>query len=201
MTTPSTESFDAGKLAFDIRPSDGMLYEPTPEYGPPEYGPDPSASQKFAENPRVEEQSQKRKANKGLFQNLGNNKKRGTGPRALVKKDVEKIAGLYQGAGMMVIPFRPDAGKLMVENADHCADCWREVCETNDSARRFILGMIEGGTWGKLIMAHLPIVIALLPDGVLPIPRPNNATSDEDMRNAVGAFFQGMANADQEANE
>jgi hypothetical protein len=44
---------------------------------------------------------------------------------------------------------------------------WFDLAENNDSVRRWVLAFIEGGAWGKVIGAHTPIFMAVIPESVL----------------------------------
>lgn len=89
-----------------------------------------------------------------------------TKPRRLTKSDQEKLAGLYGALGFGLMPFKPDVAQAVMESADTCAEAWIEVAEKNDNVRRILVGMIEGGSWGKLLLAHLPIIVAAMPENV-----------------------------------
>jgi hypothetical protein len=95
---------------------------------------------------------------------LGANKKRGSGVRALTKKDRDKIANFYRAlaAGMMM--FRPKAAELMELSADDAADAWLRWAEENDATRRWLLTWLEGTAVMNLIVIHLPLAFAFVPD-------------------------------------
>lgn len=95
---------------------------------------------------------------------LGANKKPRSGVRAMTDKDRDKVAQLYLAAAMGTMPFKPKVSQALATSADDCADAWVELAKENDSVRRILLMLIEGGAWGKLFAAHAPILMALLPD-------------------------------------
>lgn len=153
---------------------------------PKDYGPQADNTVPFsAEEPEKEKKSKK------LFDKLGNNdrKQRG-GPRALNDKDKEKLSMVYTSAAILVSPIRPKLAQALTLNADDCADAWCELAETNNGVRRAILKMIEGGAWGTLIAAHLPIMFAALPEGILPFPLPNNETTETDVMTNIAEFIK-----------
>lgn len=41
-------------------------------------------------------------------------------------------------------------------------EAWEEIARVNPRIRRILLRMIEGGAWGQLLMAHAPILLAIL---------------------------------------
>jgi hypothetical protein len=95
---------------------------------------------------------------------LGTNKRRGSGVRALTAKDRDKIVGLYVTVGFGVMMFRPPTAQVIATQAEPCADAWMELARENDGVRRALLFMIEGGAWGAVVVAHMPIVFAVLPE-------------------------------------
>lgn len=117
---------------------------------PPEVIPDPAAARR---EPRAS------KAVKGL----GTNKQRG-GPRAILKRDEEALTRYYILLGMGISPMRPQLGAALAAQAEECAKAWCDVAKENDSVRRVILWLVEGGAWGALLLAHLPIAIAAIPE-------------------------------------
>lgn len=123
-----------------------------------DFGPDPSQVNSEPESPL----KRKPEPRKPPF-NLGANKKPRSGVRALTEKDKEKIAGLYVAAAMGTMPFKPEVAQALATAADDCADAWYDLAKENDSVRRILLLIIEGGAWGKVFAAHVPILLALLP--------------------------------------
>jgi hypothetical protein len=102
------------------------------------------------------------------FGKLGTNKKTRSPVRKLTVTDRDKIASLYTFGAMGLMSFRPQAAQVMAESADKCADAWMELADQNDSVRRALLAIMEGGVWGKIFAAHLPILVALIPESALP---------------------------------
>jgi hypothetical protein len=84
---------------------------------------------------------------------------------------------LYRKAGKIVKVMDPEIGLAIMESAVNTAEdgepddsvgaAWDEVARTNPRIRRFLLKMIAGGAWGQLLMAHAPILLAIiLKDGI-----------------------------------
>lgn len=117
--------------------------------------------------PKVNQKNPPRAGN-SVFKNLGNNKKVRSGVRKLDEKDREKIASLYVFAAMPLQAFKPKVAAAMAAGADKCADAWMELAQENDTVRRTILMLIEGGVWGKVFIAHTPILLAALPNDFMP---------------------------------
>lgn len=134
-----------------------------------EYGPDPARDIPEPPIDAAEEVKKARRRNgKSPFNNLGNNKKRASGVRQLTKQDREKIEQLYVTGAMVSMPFKPDIAKALANAAEDCAEAWFELSKENDGVRRTILMLIEGGAWGKVFAAHLPIFLAAIPNGIMP---------------------------------
>lgn len=108
------------------------------------------------------------RSTKSVFSSLGQNKKPRSGVRALTEKDKDKIASLYTFGAMGLMPFRPKAAQAMAQCAEKCADAWYELAKENDGVRRALLWLMEGGAWGGVVFAHTPILLALLPEGMMP---------------------------------
>lgn len=108
------------------------------------------------------------RAGKSVFGNLGQNKKLRSPVRKLTEKDRDAIASGYMYGAMGVMLFNEPAAKLMATSATKYADCWLDVADENDKVRRFILGLMEGGVWGKLFLAHMPLLALMVPKSALP---------------------------------
>lgn len=144
-----------GSVPFEAQPSNAN------------FGPDPSLSKDVPPAPKVNQKNPPR-SGKSVFSSLGQNKKVRSGVRKLDEKDRDKIASLYTFGAMGLMPFKPQAAQAMALSADKCADAWMELAQENDSVRRVILALVEGGVWGKVFAAHTPILIALLPENLVP---------------------------------
>lgn len=99
---------------------------------------------------------------------LGKGAKARPGLRRLNADDKEKLAAYQIYAGMAIYPFREETGRALGETAEQCADAWFEMAEKNDSVRRAILAVVEGGAAGKLFMAYTPVLATLLPKKIPP---------------------------------
>jgi len=126
-----------------------------------------SVASDVAPDPSASSATRMPKAAQKLGGMFGDNKQRG-GPRALVKGDIDKLAGMYALMGMAVAPVKPQIGLAFTEQADACATAWFDVARENDAVRRAILWIVEGGAWGALFLAHIPIIITAIPPDALP---------------------------------
>jgi hypothetical protein len=158
--------------------------EPTPDYAanvapsdttPEDFGPDHTAAEnsspfenltgKARPNPR---RGRPPRSTADAFGKLGTNKKARSPVRKLSASDREKIVSLYTFGAMGLMTVRPKAATAMANSAENCADAWVELADQNDNVRRALLAIIEGGVWGKIFAAHMPILLALLPENSLP---------------------------------
>ena len=89
-------------------------------------------------------------------------------PRKLLKSDKEKIENVYATIALVFAAPTPiqniDACDALAGCAPDCADAWIRVAENNDAVRRVLLMFIEGGAYGALIAAHVPIIMAFMPE-------------------------------------
>lgn len=97
---------------------------------------------------------------------LGTNKKRASGVRQLNKQDLDQLQSYYTAIGIMLMPINAGAATAVVQNSDECVAAWEDLAKQNDNVRRALLGIIEGGAWSKVIMAHMPIALAFVPGHV-----------------------------------
>jgi hypothetical protein len=106
---------------------------------------------------------------KKLSDVLGNNRRRGSGVRALTKKDLDQLRGYYVALGFMLMPFNQRAAAAFAddETVDRCVDAWDELAKQNDGVRRGLLMLLEGGAWGLVFSAHMPIIWACIPQRAL----------------------------------
>lgn len=98
---------------------------------------------------------------------LGANKAPRSPVRKLTEADKAKIESVYASVALIFVAPTPlyneDAAAAFAECAPKTADAWYNLAENNDAVRRVILMFVEGGAWGALIAAHIPIIIALMP--------------------------------------
>lgn len=143
---------------------------PQTEFVPPDFGPDASTTPK--DPPKI---NQKHPPKPSLVDKLGTNKKVRSPVRKLTRdrpkenelSDLERLENWYLRIGRAARPFHPKFATAMEEQANDCANCWFDLAENNDNVRRWILAMIEGGDWGKVLSAHTPILLAVLPERTL----------------------------------
>lgn len=94
--------------------------------------------------------------------------------------DYERLVQLYKTVGNVVMYVHQPLGVALMSEARQCADAWFDLAEQNDKVRRLILALSEGGGWGKVIMAHVPLIMATLP----------RSTIEQIMLRGMGMFAQ-----------
>lgn len=76
---------------------------------------------------------------------------------------------LYTKTGKLLRTFDKPIGEAVIAAARKDSDddttvgeAWEEIAKTNPRVRAFLLRLISGGAWSSLLMAHAPIMLALL---------------------------------------
>jgi hypothetical protein len=108
---------------------------------------------------------------------------------------VEPLTDFYNGAAMLLMPFKPAVSMAIIgpartptqeeleqsadipSVAENCARAWDEAAQRSESVRRMIDGFLTVGVWGALIAAHVPILVAVAGDN----PKFNPAAAMEAM--------------------
>jgi len=104
-------------------------------------------------------------------------------PRGGLRQPLED---LYTGLGMMLIPFDPSCGKVIIEAAPRCAETLDDLAKTNPAVRRILISLVTTSALGAVVMAHAPIIMAIAMHHV-PALR-------EKQEKMVGEFAEMMAN-------
>ena len=92
-----------------------------------------------------------------------------------------QLKDLYSGIGAMLKPFDEFTGQTIIDQADKCADSVYELAQTNDSVRRFVIGLTTTSVMGAVIFAHLPILLALM-----------RHSSNERVKAGAGMAYMGL---------
>lgn len=136
-----------------------------------EFGPDFTATPHDTAAPAPEPQQTTRVKNKaageqkaGIFSNLGKNSPARSSVRKLTEDDALKLADRYDWLAGTVKYFHPRLGKAIEANAEKCVISWMNLAEHNVKVRAKLLAFIEGGEIMGVVMAHVPILIAALPE-------------------------------------
>lgn len=79
-------------------------------------------------------------------------------PRGGLRKPLEDM---YTSMGMMMMPFDPNCGKVIIESAERCAESLEDLAKTNPAVRRVLIALVTTNALGAVIMAHAPILMAI----------------------------------------
>ncbi len=75
---------------------------------------------------------------------------------------VRPLTELYENIGGMIILFDQPCGQAIVASANACAKSLDELARTNVKVRNVLMRLVQTGVLGKLIAAHLPIILAVV---------------------------------------
>jgi len=89
---------------------------------------------------------------------------RTTAARAVPRKKgqyVKPLTELYVMASMATMMINPAVSTSIALNAENCAKAMDELAWENDSVNRVLHALVETTVVGKVIMAHLPILLVI----------------------------------------
>lgn len=76
---------------------------------------------------------------------------------------------LYAKTGKIVRVFDAEIGQAFIEATRKESDddvtvgeAWEELARVNPRIRKFLMKLISGGAWSQLVMAHMPILLAVI---------------------------------------
>ena len=82
-------------------------------------------------------------------------------PKAPVGGLRKPLEDMYTGLGMMMMPFDPSCGKVIIDAAPRCAETLDDLAKTNPAVRRILISLVTPSALGAVIMAHAPILMAI----------------------------------------
>jgi hypothetical protein len=85
---------------------------------------------------------------------------------------VEPLMKMYGMAGATVMMYDPICGTAIMTSAQKCAETMDELAYQNESVRRVIWSLTRSSTFGAVIVAHLPILMAVI---MHPVPAAQEA--------------------------
>jgi hypothetical protein len=74
---------------------------------------------------------------------------------------VKPLRDLYVTVGTLVLPFNKPVGTAFIQNAEACAKSLDNAAKADKQIRRVLMLLIQGSVWGEVIVAHMPIMMAL----------------------------------------
>lgn len=99
---------------------------------------------------------------------------------------VESLVGLYGTIGLAVAPFSPEVGRTILQQAEPCAEALDKAAQENESLRRVLKAVTATSVWGAVIMAHAPIVGAIIVNHTSLLPSDSDSNFDEALRGFMG---------------
>lgn len=71
------------------------------------------------------------------------------------------LAKTYERIGAMLLIVDQPCGMAIINNADDMAASLDELAKTNPKVRKALESMIATSAWGNVIMAHVPVIMAI----------------------------------------
>lgn len=99
-----------------------------------------------------------------LLGKLGTNSPARSPIRQLTAEDRDIIASHYRKIARIAVYFRPQLGHALEMQSDECADGWMRWAAKNVKVRKQLLAVVEGSAVTEVMMAHLPILMAVVPE-------------------------------------
>lgn len=75
---------------------------------------------------------------------------------------VQPLTEFYAGIGTAVIMFDPVCGQAILTSATKCAETIDELAYRNEAVRRAVWGLTQTSAWGAVLIAHMPIIMAVV---------------------------------------
>jgi len=92
-----------------------------------------------------------------------------TGPEWHEGQIARGVNKLYRKAGRIVRVGDQTIGQALIDitrkdepDDTTVGEAWEDIARTNPRIRKFLLKCIAGGAWGQLVMAHAPVLLAIL---------------------------------------
>jgi hypothetical protein len=86
---------------------------------------------------------------------------RSSTPRPRKGAFVAPLTEIYALTGTMMMPFDQSCGTAVMMNAEACAKSLDNLAYQNDAVRRVLTALVQTSTWGAVIAAHAPIIMAV----------------------------------------
>lgn len=82
-------------------------------------------------------------------------------PPRLPASAKETLEQIYAGLGGMITPFDEVCGTAIIDAAPMCAETVYRLAQQNDAVRRFIISLTQTSITGAVLIAHMPIIMAI----------------------------------------
>lgn len=104
---------------------------------------------------------------------------------------VAPLTALYSALGLGLMPFDAVCGNAILNSAEKCAESIDELAYRNEAVRRAVFALVQTSALGAVIVAHMPIILAVAMHHVPVVQRVMG-----DMGSAMAeSIAQQMANA------
>lgn len=105
---------------------------------------------------------------------------------------VKPLRDLYVTVGTLVLPFNKAVGTAFIQNAEPCAKALDNAAKTDKQIRRVLMLLVQGSVWGEIIIAHMPIMMALAVTLVPSIRATMNGVQSEGSTETVNPVSLGQ---------
>jgi hypothetical protein len=75
---------------------------------------------------------------------------------------VKPLTAFYETIGGLIILADPTCGQAIINSAEEAAKALDELARTNPKVRKVLMRLMQSGAVTKVVIAHLPIVMAVL---------------------------------------
>lgn len=83
---------------------------------------------------------------------------RSTGRRPPLASQLEEFVG---SLAIMATPVDSYAGEVIAFRSRELADAWARLAQKNPTVKRVLEGMMQGGSWGEVVMVSLSVAIPI----------------------------------------
>jgi len=105
---------------------------------------------------------------------------------------VKPLRDMYVTVGTLVIPFNKAVGTAFIQNAEPCAKALDNAAKTDQQIRKVLMLLVQGSVWGEVIIAHMPIMMALAVTLVPSIRATMNGVQSEGSTETVNPVSLGQ---------
>lgn len=99
------------------------------------------------------------------------------------------LAKMYATVGVFLMPVKPVVANQILISSEKCADSVAKLAMEDIRIRRAISAAMVTGIWGAVIIAHLPILFAVLSEVVSDDPE---ARLNKDLLLGMAQFVSGQ---------
>lgn len=101
-------------------------------------------------------------------------------------KLTKALTELYGSIALMILPFDPTCGNVLLTNAEPCAKSLAVAAQSNASLMRLLIALTQTSAWGGIMIAHLPLILVVT----------YHHSPSERVREMVAPMASGIAGVD-----